>query len=80
MVPNVVKIREGWELYIVTDGVTVRILLGEGAHWAHWGILTVTLFITIYSSHLSLLFTILGTISACSYRIPDDGILKYRNM
>jgi hypothetical protein len=23
MVPNVVKIREGWELYIVTDGVMV---------------------------------------------------------
>jgi hypothetical protein len=25
MVPNVVKSREGWELYIVTDGVMVRI-------------------------------------------------------
>jgi hypothetical protein len=26
MVPNVVKSREGWELYIVTDGVIVGIL------------------------------------------------------
>jgi hypothetical protein len=26
MVPNVVKSREGWELYIVTDGVMVGIL------------------------------------------------------
>jgi hypothetical protein len=49
MVPNVVKSREGWELYIVTDGillgegwelyivtdgVMVGILLGEGVHWA----------------------------------------------
>jgi hypothetical protein len=33
MVPNV-KSREGWELYIVTDGVMVGILLGEEAHWA----------------------------------------------
>jgi hypothetical protein len=31
MVPNVVKSREGWELYIVTDGVMVGILLGGGA-------------------------------------------------
>jgi hypothetical protein len=31
MVPNVVKSREGWELYIVTDGVMVGILLGEGS-------------------------------------------------
>jgi hypothetical protein len=31
MVLNVVKIKEGWELYIVTDGVMVGILLGEGA-------------------------------------------------
>jgi hypothetical protein len=31
MVPNVVKSREGWELYIVTDGVMVSMLLGEGA-------------------------------------------------
>jgi hypothetical protein len=30
MVPNVVESREGWELYIVTDGVMVGILLGEG--------------------------------------------------
>jgi hypothetical protein len=30
MLPNVVKSREGWELYIVTDGVMVGILLGEG--------------------------------------------------
>jgi hypothetical protein len=30
MVPNVVKSREGWELYIVTDGVMVGILVGEG--------------------------------------------------
>jgi hypothetical protein len=29
-VPNVVKSREEWELYIVTDGVMVGILLGEG--------------------------------------------------
>jgi hypothetical protein len=34
MVPKVVKSREGWELYIVTDGVVVGILLGEGAYWA----------------------------------------------
>jgi hypothetical protein len=26
-VPNVVGIREGWELYIVTDGVMVGIIL-----------------------------------------------------
>jgi hypothetical protein len=26
MVPNVVKSREGWELYIVTDGVMVGII------------------------------------------------------
>jgi hypothetical protein len=31
MVLNVVKIREGWELYTVTDGVMVGILLGEAA-------------------------------------------------
>jgi hypothetical protein len=31
MVLNVVKRREGWELYIVTDGVMVGILLGEGS-------------------------------------------------
>jgi hypothetical protein len=30
MVPNVMKSIEGWELYIVTDGVIVGILLGEG--------------------------------------------------
>jgi hypothetical protein len=34
MVPNVMKNRERWELYIVTDGVIVGVLLGEGAHWA----------------------------------------------
>jgi hypothetical protein len=28
--PNVVGSREGWELYILTDGVMVGILLGEG--------------------------------------------------
>jgi hypothetical protein len=28
-VANVVKNREGWELYVVTDSVMVRILLGE---------------------------------------------------
>jgi hypothetical protein len=26
MVPNVMKSREGWEMYIVTDGVMVGIL------------------------------------------------------
>jgi hypothetical protein len=31
MVPNVVKRSEGWEPYIVTDGVMVGILLGEGS-------------------------------------------------
>jgi hypothetical protein len=31
MVPNVVKSREGWELYILTDGVMVGILLGEAS-------------------------------------------------
>jgi hypothetical protein len=31
MVPNVMKSRKGWELYIVTDGVIVGILLGEGS-------------------------------------------------
>jgi nicotinamide riboside transporter PnuC len=31
MVLNVVKSRDGWELYIVTDGVMVGLLLGEGA-------------------------------------------------
>jgi hypothetical protein len=34
MMPNVVGSREGWELYIVTDGVMVGILLGEGAQWS----------------------------------------------
>jgi hypothetical protein len=32
MVPNIVKSSEGWELYIVTDGVMVGILLGEEDH------------------------------------------------
>jgi hypothetical protein len=32
MVLDVVRSREGWELYIVTDGVMVSILLDEGAH------------------------------------------------
>jgi hypothetical protein len=32
MVPNVVGNREGWELYIVTDGVMVGILLSLGTH------------------------------------------------
>jgi hypothetical protein len=36
MEPNVVKITEGWELYIVTDGVIVGILLGEGAQCEKW--------------------------------------------
>jgi hypothetical protein len=31
MVNNVVKNREGWELCIVTDGLMVGILLGEGS-------------------------------------------------
>jgi hypothetical protein len=31
MVSNVVGKREGWELYFVTDGIMVRILLGEEA-------------------------------------------------
>jgi hypothetical protein len=30
-VPNVVGSREGWELYVVTGGVMVGILLSEGA-------------------------------------------------
>jgi hypothetical protein len=30
MVPNVVKSREVLEVYIVTDGVMIGILLGEG--------------------------------------------------
>jgi hypothetical protein len=32
MVSSVVGSRERWELYIVTDGVMVGILLGEGAY------------------------------------------------
>jgi hypothetical protein len=32
--PNVVGSRERWELYIVTGGVMVGILLSEGVHWA----------------------------------------------
>jgi hypothetical protein len=36
MVPNVVGSREGWELYIVTDGVMVGILLGKGAQCEKW--------------------------------------------
>jgi hypothetical protein len=31
MVPNVLGSREGWELYIVSGGVVVGILLGKGA-------------------------------------------------
>jgi hypothetical protein len=31
MVPIVVKSREGWELYIVTDGIMFGTLLGEGS-------------------------------------------------
>jgi hypothetical protein len=54
MVPNVVKSREGWELYIVTDGVMAGILLGEGVHWAPFQYV-----------HIG---------------IPDDGILRCRNM
>jgi hypothetical protein len=34
MVPNIVGSREGCELYIVTDGVMVGILLDEGDQWA----------------------------------------------
>jgi hypothetical protein len=30
MLPDVVGSREGWELYIVTDGIMVGILLDEG--------------------------------------------------
>jgi hypothetical protein len=41
---------------------------------------TITPSVTIYSSHPSLLFTTLGTISARSIGLPDDGILKCRNM
>jgi hypothetical protein len=33
-VPNVVESREGCQLYIVTGGVMVGILLSEGALWA----------------------------------------------
>jgi hypothetical protein len=40
MVPNVVGSREGWELYIVTDGVMVLIS-------------TITPSVTIYSSNFS---------------------------
>jgi hypothetical protein len=32
MVPNVVKSREGWELYVVTDGVMVGILISRTEH------------------------------------------------
>jgi hypothetical protein len=35
MVPNVVGSREGCKLSIVTDGVMVGILLGEGAVYCH---------------------------------------------
>jgi hypothetical protein len=35
IVPNVVKSREGWELYIVTGGVMVGILLGTD-HKIYW--------------------------------------------
>jgi hypothetical protein len=34
MVPNVVGSREEWELCIVTDGIIVGMLVGEGAHIA----------------------------------------------
>jgi hypothetical protein len=67
MVPNVVKSR-GWELYIVTDGIMVRIsqplrhlsqytapiLLCYSRHWAP-------------SQHVHTV-------------LPDVGILKYQNM
>jgi hypothetical protein len=36
MMPNVVGSREEWELYIVTGGVTVGILLGDGAQCKKW--------------------------------------------
>jgi hypothetical protein len=62
---------EGWELYIVTDRVMVEILLGEG--WELY-IVTDRVMVEILlgegSSHPSLLFTTLGTISACLYRNP----------
>jgi hypothetical protein len=62
--------KDGSCTYIVIDGVMVGILLGEGSQCEKpslSNIPTITPSVTIYSSHTSLLFMTLGTISACSY-------------
>jgi hypothetical protein len=69
---------EGSELYIVTDGVMVRILLGEGSLTQYDPDHSPS--VTIYNSHTSLLSRHWAPSQYVHIGLPDDGILKYRNM
>jgi hypothetical protein len=66
MVPNVLGSREGWELCIVTDGVTVGMSLGEGSftqeRYRWWAVVNTVMKLRVLHSVRNLL-TSWGTTS-----------------